>query len=313
MRYRRFGKTGLKVSEISLGGLFFGKLAAGRDTGGTVRRALDLGINLIDTAGAYEGSEEDLGRALEGGLRGKFVICTKWWPYLEDGKGIRQDPDAMRRAVEASLTRLRTDHVEGFLFHSVTHPGDVDRILKGPLWPGIRRLKEEGKIRFVGLSNSGNDDVNDDRLLEAARSGSFDIVMPEFLLFRQRAVRQALPTYIESDAGVISIIPLGQAAWGYGLRNRRYVIDSLKSLREKKVLPGREPYTSEDALDFLLDDKTPTFPAAALRFCLSFPGISTVCCGTNDSAHLAENAAVTEAGPYDAERLARAIELFGAL
>lgn len=313
MKYRRLGKTGLEVSEISLGGLFFGKLAEGRDTGATLRRAADLGINLIDTAAAYTGSEEDIGRSLSPALRGKFLICTKWWPYQEDGKTIRQERAALRAAVEGSLSRLKTGHLDILLFHSVTHPGNVESILEGELWPEVEKLKGEGLVRFIGLSNSGEWDPEDDRLTEAARSGRFDIVMPEFLLFRQRAVRAALPVFADHRMGVISIIPLGQAAWGYGLRDRKYLADSLKTLREKGKLPALEPYTRDDVLDFLLDEKTKTIPAAALRFCLSFPEISTACCGTNDPAHLAENAAVSDAGPYNPERLARAIELFGRL
>ena len=313
MKYRTLGRTGLEVSEISLGGLFFGKLAEGRDTGATLRRAADLGVNLIDTAAAYTGSEEDIGRSLPPDLRGKFLICTKWWPYQEDGKTIRQEAAALREAVEGSLSRLKADHLDILLFHSVTHPGNVDAILAGELLPEFEKLKAAGLVRFIGLSNSGEWDPEDDRLTEAARSGKFDVVMPEFLVFRQRAVRAALPVYSEHRTGSISIIPLGQAAWGYGLRDRKYLGDSLSALREKGKLPDREPYTRDDILDFLLDEKTKTIPAAALRFCLSFPGISTVCCGTNNPGHLSENAAVSDAGPYDPERLAKAIELFGNL
>lgn len=311
MRYRPLGRTGLSVSEISLGGLFFGKLANGRDTGATVRRASELGINLIDTAIAYDGSEADLGPALAGGLRGKFVLVTKWWPYLPDGRTVNLNPAALRTAVEGSLKRLRTDRLDVLLFHSVTFPGDVERIRHGSLWPEIERLKRDGKIRFAGLSNG--DDPDNDRLTEGAREDGFDVLMPEFLLFKQRGTRAALPAWRRHGAGVIAIMPLGQAAWGYGLRDRTYLANSLKTLREKGALPGGPEFEGEHALDFLLDEHSPTVASAALRFCLSFEGIATVCCGTNDPAHLAENAAVSEAGPYDDARLRRAIELFGNL
>src|SRR5437667_7156907 len=124
MRTRPLGRTGLRVSEISLGGLFFGKLANGRDTAATVACAADCGINLIDTAPAYAGSEEDLGQAWAGGLRRKFLLATKWWPFLGGGRGIRQNPTDLRRAVEGSLRRLRTDRIDVFLFHSLTFEGD---------------------------------------------------------------------------------------------------------------------------------------------------------------------------------------------
>lgn len=313
MRTRRLGRTGLAVSEVSLGGLFFGKLGNGRDTEATVRRAAELGINLIDTAIAYTGSEEELGRVLAGGLRRKFTLVTKWWPYLGSGPGIRQNPTELRRAVEGSLRRLRTDRVELFLFHSLTFGRDIGDVLNGPLYPELQKLKARGLIRFIGLSNSGNDDPDDDRLIEAARSGRFDVVMPEFNLFKQRAVRNALPVYAKADVGVLSIMPLGQAAWGYGLRDREYLKNSLKTLIKKKKLPDGVPYTDEAILEPLLDAGSPTIASAALRFCLSFPEVSSVCCGTNDPVHLEENVRTAAAGPYEAGRMNRMIDLFGAL
>lgn len=314
MRYRRFGRTGLRVSEISLGGLFFSPgLSGGRNVEATIQCAADCGINLIDIAPAYQGSEEEVGKVLAAGLRRKFLLATKWWPYMPDGKTIDQNPSVLHASVERSLQRLRTDVIDLFQFHSVTHRGDVDRLLGGPLLPEIAKLKKEGKTRFLGLSNSGEWDPNDERLQEAVRSGSFDACMPEFMIFRQRPVATLLPVCAKCDAGIISIMPLGQAAWGYGLRDRKYLRDSLDGLTKKGALPSAEPYTRDDILDFLLDEHTTTIPAAALRYCLSFPEISTVCCGTNDPAHVAANAAVSEAGPYDATRLARVRELFGRL
>ena len=312
MRTRPLGRTGLRVSEISLGGLFFGKLADGRDTEATVRRAAECGINLIDTAPAYTGSEEDLGQAWAGGLRRKFILTTKWWPFLGGGRGIRQNPADLRRSVETSLRRLRTDRIDIFLFHSLTFEGDIEAVRYGPLWKELERLKRAGTIGHVGLSNSADYDTEDERLTEATRKG-FDVVMPEFNLFKQRAVRAALPRWQRAGTGVLAIMPLGQAAWGYGLRDRTYVRDSLKALREKKALPEKPEYEGESALDFLLDDTTPTIAAAAIRFCLSFPEVSTVCSGTNDPLHVEENARISDAGPYDPARLARAIELFGGL
>jgi aryl-alcohol dehydrogenase-like predicted oxidoreductase len=314
MRYRTLGRTGLQVSEISLGGLFFGKLAGDRDTASTIAKANGLGINLIDTAAAYDGSEEDLGKALKKTrLRDKFLVATKWWAYNKEGQKILTDPAALRSAVEGSLTRLQTDRIDLFQFHSVTFPGNVDEITGGPLRGELEKLKAEGKIRFLGISNSGEWDQDDERLQEASRSGLFDAVMPEFLLFRQRPVKSLFPVCAKNNTGIITIIPLGQAAWGYGLRDHKYLLDSMKTLIGKKKLPDEPRYHQQDILDFLLDEKTRTIPAAALRYCLSFPEVSTVCCGTNNTAHLEENAMVSEAGPYDAERLALVGELFGGI
>ena len=113
--------------------------------------------------------------------------------------------------------------------------------------------------------------------------------------------------------GKISKGPFVSGASECCLRDKKYVLDSMAKLIGRKSLPDREIYKRDDVLDFLLDEKTSTLPAAALRFCLSFPEITTVCCGTNDPVHLAENAAVSEAGAYDPQRLDQVMELFGGI
>jgi aryl-alcohol dehydrogenase-like predicted oxidoreductase len=137
--------------------------------------------------------------------------------------------------------------------------------------------------------------------------------MPEFFLFRQGAAKNLFPLAARKKAGVISIIPLGQAAWGTGLRDQKTLAASLRRFEKLGHLPKGKFPKPEKALDFLLDGKTKSVAAAALRFCLSFPAVSTVCCGTNDPAHIAENAAVSDQGPYEASRLAKAKALFGRL
>jgi aryl-alcohol dehydrogenase (NADP+) len=315
MKYRPFGKTGLSVSEVSLGGLFFAtKLSGGHPVDKTLQAAVESGINLIDTAAAYDDSEAVLGNLLKKeGLRDKFYLATKWWPYKDDNKTIKDTAAELREAVEGSLKRLQTDHIDMFMFHSITNKGDVDVLEKASVQGELAALKKEGKIRFVGLSNEGTWDAKDERLQEAIHTGHFDFVMPEFLMFRQSAAKNLLPLASKAGTGVISIIPLGQAAWGFGLRDRKTLAASIGSYIEKGKLDKAKFPDPGAALDFLLDDKTTTIAAAGLRFCLSFPGISTVCCGTNNPVHIRENAAITEVGPYDAGRLAKAAELFGQL
>ncbi|MES2202425.1 MAG: aldo/keto reductase [candidate division FCPU426 bacterium] len=313
MKTRRLGATGMWVSEISLGGLFLGRLGGGRDVSATLNMAADLGINLLDTAPAYQGSEEALGEAMTPALRKRFIIATKWWAYQEGGKDLDTQPASLRANVEASLTRLKTDHIDIFLFHSVTQPGDIDKLSQAPLQAELGRLKAEGKIRHVGLSNEGKDDPKDQRLFEAADSGLFEVAMPEFLIFRQGPAQGLLERCAKAGMGVISITPLGQAAWGLGLRDKKTLLASMDLFIKQGKLPDEARYRDDTVLDFLLDEQTPDLAAAALRFCLSFPGISSVCCGSNDPGHIRANAAQSAAGPYDAERLARVRELFGSL
>jgi predicted aldo/keto reductase-like oxidoreductase len=138
-RYTALGRTGLRVSDISFGG---SRLGAGE--GDVVRHALDRGINYFDTADSYRGGESEttIGEALRG-KRDRVHIASKTLTSPSDRR------DSMMRSLEQSLRRLRTDYVDVYFNHAVN---DVDR-LKNPEWREFTaRAKQQGKIRFVGMS-----------------------------------------------------------------------------------------------------------------------------------------------------------------
>lgn len=138
-RYATLGRTGLRVSDISFGG---SQLGAGE--GDLVRHALDRGVNYFDTADSYRGgdSETTLGDALRG-ARDRVYITSKIWASPGDRR------DSMMHRLEQSLRRLRTDYVDVHFNHAVN---DVER-LRNPEWREFTaRAKQQGKIRFVGMS-----------------------------------------------------------------------------------------------------------------------------------------------------------------
>ncbi len=138
-RYATLGRTGMRVSDISFGG---SRLGAGE--GNTVRHALDRGINYFDTADSYRSgdSETTIGDVLRG-KRDRVYIASKTYTSAGDGR------DSMMHSLEQSLRRLRTDYVDVYFNHAVN---DVDR-LKNPEWREFTaRAKQQGKIRFVGMS-----------------------------------------------------------------------------------------------------------------------------------------------------------------
>ena len=140
-RHALLGRTGLRVSDIGFGG---SRLDGDEDL---VRHALDRGITHFDTAESYRDgqSEETLGRALEG-VRDRVVIASKV------GAGAADKRDEMMRALEGSLRRLRTDRIDVYFNHAVN---DVKR-LQNPEWPEFtQRAREQGKIRFTGVSGHG--------------------------------------------------------------------------------------------------------------------------------------------------------------
>src|SRR5688500_18586173 len=159
MEYRRFGRTGLQVSVMGLG--TGGPSRLGQRSGvaepeaiKTVHRALDMGINLIDTAANYTGSEAILGRALKGIRRDRFILCTKFGPSSrEDGGGAGlKDESAMATSLERSLQDLGLEHVDVFQLHGVSpdsYEAARDRFL-----PIARTLQEQGKTRFIGITET---------------------------------------------------------------------------------------------------------------------------------------------------------------
>ncbi len=154
MKYQELGRTGLRVSQLSLGGAQFGQQygpLSVSQAADVVGAAIDSGVNLIDTSAFYGRgtSEAILGEVLAGGLREKVSICTK------AGRLDRAEFDfsakGMRDCFESSLRRLRTDRVEILLAHDIEYADDFERVFDETA-EVLHRLKAEGKCRSIGMS-----------------------------------------------------------------------------------------------------------------------------------------------------------------
>jgi L-galactose dehydrogenase len=151
VEYRTLGRTGLRVSVMGLGGGGHSRLGLGYDAGernaeALVREALDLGINIIGTAESY-GTEPAVGRAVQGVRREALVLCTKK-SMTREGSVI--SPADLRRGLEESLRRLRTDYVDVYQLHGV-HPDHYEHA-REVLVPCTLELREQGKVRFLGIT-----------------------------------------------------------------------------------------------------------------------------------------------------------------
>ncbi|MFP3895291.1 MAG: aldo/keto reductase [Anaerolineales bacterium] len=202
MRYRTLGRTGLKVSEVGVGGAQFGipnymgkwdpfSREAQRATTATIHRALELGYNYFDTAPAYgDGrSEEMVGNALKG-HRDDVILATK----ISGGEGRWSSPTTIRQSVEDSLRRLQTDVIDVIQFHGGWHnKGEADEILNQRGLDALRALREEKKVRFLGFTCEGPSG-GVERLIA---SGAFDVMQVRYNLMYQH------PSDFENDEGII--------------------------------------------------------------------------------------------------------------
>ncbi len=207
MDLRPLGKTGLNVSVLGLGGAAFGQqygAVSAAEVAACVNESLDAGINLIDTA-AYYGkglSEELLGQALAGGRRDRVNICTK--ACRLDRAEFDFSPEGTRRCFEASLKRLRTDHVEILLAHDIEFATDFDYVFNETAHV-LHQLKKEGKARFIGMSCYPLG-----LLRQAIERCELDVVISyaHFNLFNTQLLTELLPVAEARGVGVLNASPL---------------------------------------------------------------------------------------------------------
>jgi aryl-alcohol dehydrogenase-like predicted oxidoreductase len=204
MKLRRLGASGLKVSEVGLGCNNFGMRIDAKATDAVVGAALDAGITLFDTADIYGGtkSEEFLGKAL-GKRRGEVVLATKF------GMRIGDDPRRMggsrrwiMRAVEDSLTRLSTDWIDLYQFHSPDPDTPIDETLRA-----LDDLVTQGKVRYIGNSNFSGWQIADADWT-AAGGTRFISAQNQYSLLERKAEYEVLPACEHFGLGFLPFFPL---------------------------------------------------------------------------------------------------------
>ena len=297
---RLLGRSGIKISQLGLGGLFVSCHGAARDQGiAAVRRALELGVTYIDTAPGYGDSEEILGEALAGHA-GPVVLSTKLGgrpsPFLP------RDRDCLMRSVEESLRLLRRDRLDMLMIHEPDRPGqydcwtDYDRAA-GPVLDLLQDLKRQGLVKAIGL---GGTTVHEMERLAA--TGLFDVVLTAFnysLLWRE-AQAHLLPTLKRLDIGVVVGSPLQQGA--LAKRYDEQIEHGVKWMSR----PRREQFR---ALYRLLDELELPIAEVALRFILSDPDVGSVLMGSRSVAEVEANVASAAKGPLSPEIMRRLDEI----
>lgn len=306
MLYRRLGRTDLEVSELSYGA------ARGYEDGSlqsTVTAALDAGINLFDTAGGYGDSELALGEALGG--RTDVIIETKYCPYETYAVGAKYvgTPEALIASAEESLRRLRRDYLDILLGHGMRTIESFDRFMSDGSYDAMVKLRDQGKVRFIGISELSEGDGTHEVLQHAIPTGAFDTVMLTLNFLLQTAAQSVLPLCEKHEVGVVTMMPLNQPSPVCGLISLPAALEAVRRYVEHGDLPAEPPYTEDTIFDFL---KPYSIPEAAIRFVLSHP-VTTCCVGMRSEKRLQENLQAAQPSYLDEAKLSRLRELFSTI
>ncbi len=309
MQYRKLGRTNFEISEIGYGAWGIGgkQWLGGNDDESVkaLRRAIELGLNFIDTALAYgEGHSERLVGEVVRQTKEKIYVATKIppmnrvWPARE-GVGIAEvfPYDYIIRCTEESLRNLQMDTVDLQQLH-VWNPEWIER----DEWRrGLEELKTSGKARAVGISIN---DHQPDSALELIKTGLIDTVQVIYNVFDQSPEKSLFPLAQERNIGVLARVPLDEGALtGTITADTKFERDDFRSFYFRG---DRVPQVIErvDALQADLSGSGESLAETALRFCISHPAVSTVIPGMRRVKNAEANVAVSSKGPLDAATLA---------
>ena len=280
MDYKTLGRTGLKVSTMGLGS--GGSSRVGQRTGKTeaesiaiVRQALNSGINIIDTAEAYH-TEEIVGKAIKDVDRDSIVLSTKKTVF----EGI--SPEQVQKGLEESLRLLGTDFVDIYHLHGVL--SQDYGYLTSEIVPLLQKMRNQGKIRFLGVTEMFNVDTQHNMLQRALEDDIWDVMMVGFNMLNQSARNTIFPKAMLNNIGIVVMFAV-RAAFSRPERLNQII----NQLIEKSQINVSD-IDETDPLGFLIHDGGAiSLTDAAYRFCHYEPGTHVIFSGTGTPTHLEAN------------------------
>ncbi|MBB2912418.1 aryl-alcohol dehydrogenase-like predicted oxidoreductase [Streptosporangium becharense] len=301
MSYRRLGRSGLVVSAVGLGANNFGRRIDLDATRAVVDAAFDAGITLIDTADIYGESEEFLGEVLRG-RRDEIVLATKFGGNTGGANGpdwdVRTSRRYVRKAVERSLRRLRTDWIDLYQVHFPDPATPVEETLAT-----LSDLVREGKVRYIGSSNFAGWQVADADWIARTRGYErFVSAQNEYSLLNRQVERELMPALTHYGVGLLPYFPLAN-----GLLTGKYRRDA--TAPEGSRLAGRPEYLTDARFDIV--ERLAEFAGrqgvglldVAIGGLLARPEVSSVIAGATKPEQIKANVVAGTWRP-DAEALA---------
>lgn len=289
LKQRTLGRTGLKVSEIGLGttviGYVYGigprDLPPEEEVIKFLHEVVERGVTFIDTGSFYGLAEERIGRSGVAKLPG-VIVSTKCGHVLDKGEAISDEELAkiMKGDVESSLQKLGLDHLELVQVHG----GTAERIKDGSIIGAMQKLKDEGKVRFVGISTRG-----EEAPLAAIESGFFDVLQLAHSILDQRMAKRVFAEAKKHNIGII---------------NRSALLKGALTPAAEHLAPALAPLKKNSYAAKKVGERLGTdLSTLALRFALSNDAISTVLVGTNKLKHIESALRAATEGPLPEEVL----------
>ncbi|MBQ62937.1 MAG: aldo/keto reductase [Gammaproteobacteria bacterium] len=281
MEQRILGKTGFEVSALGFGGGPVGFLATDRQQVAEILNPLlDQGVNLIDTAAGYFGSEEAIGEAV-GHRRDDYVLVSKCGQAFKDIDGEAWSAQAIGQTIDRSLERLKTDHIDVMLLHSC----DLETLKEGEALGSLIAARGAGKVRFIGYSG------DNEAAVYAAGLDDVAVIETSVNICDQANVDAALPEAQRNNVGVLAKRPIANAAWKDASEQQGIYIDYARTYSERLAKMGITP--ADLGFSGTVGE---AWSEIALRFTLSMPGLTTAIVGTTRPSNIKCNLEIAAKG-----------------